>query len=133
MREENPELRNIDVSRLLGAEWKKKLSAEDKKPFIEREEAERKLYYQRMSEWKVEKEHKVIEETKKEEVTLSPLKSTSAPMENMVTPRPQLSTPRPIQIEKGNENIVTPCPQLSSIYVILGPKPDRSETGPIDY
>merc|ERR1719491_2139287 len=67
-----------------------------------------------MSEWKVEKEHKAIEVMKKEEVILSPLKSTLAPMEIMVTPCPQHSTPRPIQTEKGNENIVTPCPQLSS-------------------
>ena len=40
---ENPDLSNADVSRLLGEHWRN-AKVEEKRPFLEREEAERKIY-----------------------------------------------------------------------------------------
>lgn len=96
-------MRNIDISRMLGIEWKD-LSAEDKKPFIDKEQIERKLYYQRMSEWKDDKEQKVVEVKKENEVALPPLTKKLQAMEKVLKPYPQLSIPRSIQAERGNRN-----------------------------
>jgi len=43
VQDDNPELSNSDVSRLLGEHWRN-ADIEQKRPFLEREEAERKIY-----------------------------------------------------------------------------------------
>ncbi|KAL7553525.1 hypothetical protein ACHAWF_016827 [Thalassiosira exigua] len=51
LQRENPDMPNADISRLLGELWRK-APALEKRPFQEREEAERKIYRAKMEAWK---------------------------------------------------------------------------------
>ena len=48
---DNPDMSNADISRLLGELWRN-ASREDKSPYLEREEMERKYYRAKMESWK---------------------------------------------------------------------------------
>ena len=48
---ENPDMPNADISRLLGEIWRNTSMAE-KRPFLEREEVERRMYKAKMEAWK---------------------------------------------------------------------------------
>lgn len=67
LKEQNPDLKNTEISRMLGEEWRK-TSEQEKHPFIQQEESERELYKLRMAEWKKEKEvkDKAVELEKKQ-------------------------------------------------------------------
>jgi len=51
LQQENPDMPNADISRLLGEIWRNTNMAE-KRPFLEREEVERKIYKAKMEAWK---------------------------------------------------------------------------------
>lgn len=51
LRKENPTLKNTDISRLLGEQWKNAPEAE-RKPHIEREKREREQYNKDIAEWR---------------------------------------------------------------------------------
>lgn len=51
LQKENPDMSNADISRLLGEVWRN-TGVPEKRPFLEREEAERKIYKARMAAWK---------------------------------------------------------------------------------
>eukprot|EP00804_Cyclotella_cryptica_P018310 CCRYP_017654-RA/>CCRYP_017654-RA protein AED:0.36 eAED:0.36 QI:0/0/0/0.5/1/1/4/0/416 len=51
LQSENPDMPNADISRLLGESWRN-ASLEEKAPYLEREEAERKIYRVKMDSWK---------------------------------------------------------------------------------
>jgi len=51
LQRENPDVPNSDISRLLGELWRGTGAAE-KRPFLEREEAERRMYKAKMEKWK---------------------------------------------------------------------------------
>lgn len=51
LQRENPDVPNSDISRLLGEIWRGTAAAE-KRPFLEREEAERRMYKAKMAKWK---------------------------------------------------------------------------------
>lgn len=55
LRAKNPELKNTEVSQILGEMWRN-LSAEDRRPFVEREKADREVYKVKSAEWKEESE-----------------------------------------------------------------------------
>lgn len=55
IRDENPQLKNTDVSIMLGNEWRNASHAV-KLPFIRQEEQEREIYKQEMGKWKTQKE-----------------------------------------------------------------------------
>ncbi len=50
LQRENPDVPNSDISRLLGEIWRGTAAAE-KRPFLEREEAERRMYKAKMEKW----------------------------------------------------------------------------------
>lgn len=54
LKAENPQLKNTEISRILGGLWRDTEEGE-KKPFIEREEKERENYKERMSAWRKKK------------------------------------------------------------------------------
>ena len=51
LQQQNPDMPNADISRLLGELWRNASIAE-KRPFLEREEVERKVYKAKMAAWK---------------------------------------------------------------------------------
>lgn len=51
LQRENPDMPNADISRLLGEVWRNTSLAE-KRPFLEREELERKIYKAKVEAWK---------------------------------------------------------------------------------
>lgn len=51
LQRENPDVPNSDISRLLGELWRGAGMA-DKRPFLEREEVERKMYKVKMEKWR---------------------------------------------------------------------------------
>jgi hypothetical protein len=51
LQRENPDVPNSDISRLLGELWRGAGVAE-KRPFLEREQAERKMYKVKMEKWR---------------------------------------------------------------------------------
>ena len=51
LQKENPDMSNADISRLLGEVWRN-ASVVEKRPFLEREEVERKIYKAKMEAWK---------------------------------------------------------------------------------
>ena len=51
LQRENPDVPNYDISRLLGELWRGTGAAE-KRPFLEREEVERRMYKAKMEKWK---------------------------------------------------------------------------------
>lgn len=50
----NPDLKNTEISRILGELWRN-TRAEEKRPFVEREQKERESYKERMSAWRIKK------------------------------------------------------------------------------
>ena len=55
LKKQHPTLKNTDISRLLGIEWRKAADIE-KRPFILKEIDDRNAYKLRMEKWKKEKE-----------------------------------------------------------------------------
>jgi HMG (high mobility group) box len=55
LRTKNPDLKNTEVSQILGEMWRN-LSEEDRRPFVEREKADREVYKVKSAEWKEESE-----------------------------------------------------------------------------
>jgi len=51
LQKDNPDMSNADISRLLGEVWRN-ASVVEKRPFLEREEVERKIYKAKMEAWK---------------------------------------------------------------------------------
>lgn len=51
LQRENPDMPNADISRLLGEIWRG-ISMAEKRPFLEREEAERRIYKAKVEKWK---------------------------------------------------------------------------------
>jgi len=51
LQKENPDMPNADISRLLGELWRN-TNMPEKRPFLEREEVERKIYKAKMEAWK---------------------------------------------------------------------------------
>jgi len=68
LQRENPDMPNADISRLLGELWRN-TSLADKRPFLEREEFERKIYKAKVEAWK---------NNEKLATSLTPLKSPTA-------------------------------------------------------
>ena len=66
MREKNPDMRNTEISRELGKEWRK-ISDEERKPYIDREKKERENYKVEIAKWREEQEKKEAEMKKKRE------------------------------------------------------------------
>lgn len=62
MKQENPELKNTDISRILGNMWRD-ASEEEKRPYVEKEKAEREQYKIEMEKWK--KEHAAKQEAER--------------------------------------------------------------------
>lgn len=62
LKERNPQLKNTEISRILGQLWRK-TADDEKRPFIEQEEVEREKYKERMSLWR-EKKAKADQEKK---------------------------------------------------------------------
>lgn len=62
----NPEMKNTQVSRILGEMWRN-LAEEDRRPHVEKEMEERKKYKVAMAEWKVEHEAKLEAQRKTEQ------------------------------------------------------------------
>jgi hypothetical protein len=54
LKEQNPMLKNTDISRLLGEMWKK-ASEDDRGPHIDREKMEREVYNVNIAEWRKQK------------------------------------------------------------------------------
>lgn len=52
----NPGLKNTDISKLLGHEWRS-ASEDMKRPFVEQEQQERQAYHIRIAAWKEERKH----------------------------------------------------------------------------
>jgi hypothetical protein len=61
IKEKQPEIKNTEVSRLLGEMWRN-CSEDDRKPYVEKEKKERGVYKMAMAEWKVEFEKRKEEE-----------------------------------------------------------------------
>jgi HMG (high mobility group) box len=72
----NPEMKNTEVSRILGDEWRK-MTEEERAPFVEKEEGEREQYKINMEEWKRQMQEK--EESERE-------RQCKAQMEHATTP-----------------------------------------------
>jgi hypothetical protein len=53
LKQENPALKNTEISRLLGELWRS-ATDEEKDPFIQQERAQREIYKVNMAEWKTE-------------------------------------------------------------------------------
>ena len=53
LKEENPNLKNTEISRLLGDLWRN-TSEEEKRPYVEKEKEEREQYKIARAEWKKE-------------------------------------------------------------------------------
>jgi hypothetical protein len=53
---QNPDLKNTDISKLLGHEWRK-APIEIRQPHVEREQLEREAYLERMAEWRHMRNH----------------------------------------------------------------------------
>lgn len=51
LQRENPDMPNADISRLLGEIWRG-TSMVEKRPFLEREEVERRIYKAKVEKWK---------------------------------------------------------------------------------
>lgn len=51
LQDQNPAMPNADISRLLGETWRN-ADLEEKQPFLDREEGERKIYRAKMDSWK---------------------------------------------------------------------------------
>jgi len=62
MKQENPELKNTDISRILGNMWRD-ASEDEKRPYVEKEKAEREKYKIEMEQWK--KEHAAKQEVER--------------------------------------------------------------------
>lgn len=65
IKEENPNIRNTEVSRILGELWRN-ASEEEKRPHIEREKEEREKYKESIAEWRKEYDEKMEEQRKKQ-------------------------------------------------------------------
>lgn len=65
IKDENPTIRNTEVSRILGELWRK-ATEEEKSPHVEREKSEREKYKVAISEWRTEYEQKVEEQRKQQ-------------------------------------------------------------------
>jgi len=65
IKQENPEMKNTDVSRILGQMWRS-LSAEERQPFVDRERSEREKYKIALSEWKEKDEARKSMERKRQ-------------------------------------------------------------------
>lgn len=63
IKEENPEMKNTEVSRMLGEMWRN-ASKEQRKPYVDKEREEREKYKIAISEWRVDYENKKEEERK---------------------------------------------------------------------
>lgn len=63
IKDENPTIRNTEVSRILGELWRN-ASDEEKNPHIEREKAQREIYKVAIAEWRKEYEKKAEEQRK---------------------------------------------------------------------
>jgi hypothetical protein len=61
IKEQQPDIKNTEVSRLLGEMWRN-CSEEERKPYVEKEKEERVVYKIAMAEWKVEHEKRREEE-----------------------------------------------------------------------
>ena len=74
LKEKNPDLKNTEISRILGELWRN-TGVEEKRPFVEREEKERQSYKERMSAWRIKKakddEVKKRQETERTEKVLA--------------------------------------------------------------
>jgi len=57
IRDQNPDMVNTEVSRVLGEQWRN-ATEEEKEPFIQREKIERERYKTAIAEWRTENEHK---------------------------------------------------------------------------
>ena len=57
LKEQNPRLKNTEVSRLLGEMWRN-ASDEERRPHIEKEKVERAKYKKAMAKWRTEFEEK---------------------------------------------------------------------------
>lgn len=65
IKEKNPKIKNMEVSKILGVLWKK-CTEEERRPFVEKEKAEREKYKVAMAKWKVEFQKCKEEERKRE-------------------------------------------------------------------
>ena len=54
LKERNPELKNTEISSILGELWRK-TADEEKRPFVQQEEIEREKYKEKMSVWREKK------------------------------------------------------------------------------
>jgi HMG (high mobility group) box len=63
IKSENPDMKNTEVSRILGDLWRN-LSAEERAPFVDREKTERDKYKVAIAAWRQENEAKVEAERK---------------------------------------------------------------------
>jgi hypothetical protein len=66
LKKKHPTMINTNVSRLLGEMWRT-ASAEERKPFVEKEKMEREKYKVAMEKWKKEKEQKLVQELQRQE------------------------------------------------------------------
>ena len=65
IKEANPNIRNTEVSRILGELWRN-ANEEEKNPHVEREKNEREKYKVAIAEWRTEYEQKVEEQRKRQ-------------------------------------------------------------------
>lgn len=69
LKEENPDLKNTEISKLLGQAWKS-LPVEMRCPYIEREHREREVYKERIAKWRKERrEQEALAKIQREAVT----------------------------------------------------------------
>jgi len=66
IKEKNPEMRNTEISRELGKEWRK-VSEDVRKPYVDREKKEREKYKVEIAKWREEQEKKEAEMKKERE------------------------------------------------------------------
>lgn len=65
IKDENPTLKNTEVSRILGDLWRN-ASEDDKKPHVDREKIERELYKVSIADWREEYDKKVEDQKKQQ-------------------------------------------------------------------